>query len=306
MPLTRPMKGEDLEDSKLDSISFPVIVSPKLDGIRSIKVSGKMVSSTFKPIANVHIRSLLEMALPNGADGEIISGPTFQSTTSAVMTQEGEPEFTFWVFDLVNPENLEERYVDRLVQLHQWFNASERLNVKIVPTWIVFNLEEFLEREKLFLSLGYEGMMVRSLDGFYKCGRATLKQQWLFKRKPFEDSEAKIIGFVEQRTNTNRMETNELGLSKRSSSKSGKVRAGTLGKFLAVDIHGKFPDVVLRIGTGKGLTKDLRQNIWDDQASYMGRTIVYKFQRVGVKDAPRLPIYKGFRDPRDIEYDYTA
>lgn len=299
--ITRPMKAEDCPDEFLESILFPVLCSPKYDGIRSIKLDGAMKSSTLKLIPNKFIQKTLPSQIPDGADGELVVGDNFQDVTSGIMSVDGEPDFTFWMFDLVDPENLEEPYSGRLLNQAVWYER-EKANaprVRIVPTVLIYTIEELREYETEMLALGHEGVMVRAVEGPYKCGRSTLKQQWLLKRKPFEDSEAKIIGFEEQLTNTNEKKTNELGLTKRSSAKAGKVGNGTLGKFIAVDDK-KFPEVELKIGTGQGLDDNLRKEIWENKKRYKGKFIKFKFQRIGVKDKPRLPIFLGFRHPEDM------
>lgn len=294
------MKAEDLKDEHLSKLVFPVIGSPKLDGIRALKIQGQVLSSTFKPIPNHHIRKTLEKELPDGADGEIIVGDVFQEVTSGVMSAGGVPDFKFWMFDLVNENHLEEPYLQRQVKLTEWRTSAFAPNVIVVPTLLLQNLDQMRYYETECIEAGFEGIMLRSLDGPYKCGRSTLKQGWLLKRKPFEDSEAVIIGFEERLTNTNELQKNELGLAKRSSAKAGKVPMNTLGKFIATDIHGLFPGVELKIGTGKGLTDKLRKEVWENREAWMGRIIKYKFQRTGTKDAPRLPIFLGERHPEDI------
>lgn len=298
--LTRPMKAEDLEDKDLDRVVFPVIGSPKLDGIRAIKVRGQLVSSTFKPIPNHYIRTTLERELPDGADGEVMAGEVFQHVTSAVMSREGTPDFKFWMFDLVDEGDLTEPYLSRLVKIDLWKQEAKPINVQMVPTTYIHTLDELLFFEEEMLRAGFEGVMLRSMDGPYKCGRSTLKQGWLLKRKPFVDSEARIVGFEERLTNTNELQTNELGLAKRSSAKAGKVPMGMLGTFVAEDIHGRFPGVKLKIGTGRGLTDDLRKEVWNNRKAYVGQLVKYKFQKYGSKDAPRLPIFLGFRHPEDV------
>jgi len=138
--------------------------------------------------------------------------------------------------------------------------------------------------------------MIRSLDGKYKCGRSSLKEAILLKLKRWEDREGVVVGFEEQMTNTNEKTINELGHSERSSHQAGMVPAGTLGKLIIRDdLYGDIP-----VGTGKGMTKELRQLIWDNQADYMGKIVSYKFQPFGVKDLPRFPIWKGFRAAEDM------
>ena len=97
MTITKPMLAGTIED--IYKLDYPVICTPKLDGIRCLKIGGRAVSRTFKSIQNNYIRTILEKLLPDGMDGEIISGKNFQETTSAVMREEGEPEFVFWAFD---------------------------------------------------------------------------------------------------------------------------------------------------------------------------------------------------------------
>ena len=102
--IQKPLLAGNFDPEKAQ---LPYIATPKIDGIRFLMVNGVAVSRTFKPIRNQHIQSLLSTYLPDGIDGELTSGNTFQSSTSAVMTIEGEPNFKVWVFDYVNPDDNE-------------------------------------------------------------------------------------------------------------------------------------------------------------------------------------------------------
>lgn len=296
--ITKPMKGDDLEidDSSLDKLKYPLLGTPKLDGIRSIK-QGRALSSSFKDIPNKYIQRRM-MEVPDGTDGElIVPGMPFNKISSAIMSEDGEPDFRFCVFDYVST-SLTEPYKQRMARL-------EALDLpdfceKVLPT-VINSKEELIDFEKKCLEAGYEGIMVRSPDGPYKCGRATLRQGWLLKVKRFKDSEATIIGFEEQMENTNEATIDELGRTKRSKHKAGMVGKNTLGKFIVREV-GSTPwnGREFGVGTGEGLTADLRKEIWDNRDKYLGKMIVYKYQVHGVKELPRLPIWKGFRDPRDL------
>lgn len=292
-PITKPMLAATVED--VDELPFPMIASPKLDGIRCLKIDGKVLSRSLKPIANKHIRKVLEHVLPEGADGEIMSGDTFQATTSAVMSHGGEPEFAFCMFDYV-PEDLKEPYTKRVRRMHQTVMAACS-PIVILPVKTVWDSEELLAYEAKCLARGYEGVILRDPEGPYKCGRSTLRQGWLLKLKRFVDSEAEVIGFVEQLRNENEATVNALGYTERSSKKAGKVPAGTLGKLKVRDLK---TGVEFAIGTGKGLTADLRSRIWTYPEFFVGQIVKYKYQPIGVKVAPRLPIFLGFRDERDM------
>ncbi len=89
----KPMLAATLD--KLEDVKFPVLVQPKLDGIRCLIVNGEAVSKEFKPIPNKSIQSLLA-GLPDGLDGElVIAGieTDFSDAQSAIMSEEGEPDF---------------------------------------------------------------------------------------------------------------------------------------------------------------------------------------------------------------------
>ena len=58
MAITKPMLACDLK-GQWDKLVYPVYATQKLDGIRSLKIKNfGVVSRTFKPIANKHIRVL--------------------------------------------------------------------------------------------------------------------------------------------------------------------------------------------------------------------------------------------------------
>lgn len=305
----RPMKAdtlaETIEDLDKVEINYPVIASPKIDGIRCLKDDGKVLSSTLKLIPNKYTRSVLERLLPDGADGELTprgGDENFQDCTSMFMSVDGEPEFTFWMFDYVATQDaLTLPYEDRLQSLFKWWRLSGdavRQFVRVVPTVIILDREELDAFMKASLEEGFkEGVMIRKPSGPYKCGRATLREGWLSKIKYRADSEAKIVGFTEQMHNANVAKKDERGLTKRSSAKAGKVPAGTLGTLKVRDVH---TDIEFEIGTGKGLTAELRLKIWNNRKIYLGKFIKYSYQPCGVKDKPRQPSFLGMRDKRDM------
>ncbi len=300
--ITRPMLAETAED--LSKIQYPVLVSPKLDGIRILKVDGKIVTRKFIPLPNNYTRKWLEKYIPDGMDGELIlrNSKSFNDCQSAFMSEDGEPDFTFVVFDHVTSD-LSQPFVERYRGIRKtleekvWINVGTLQKVDIVPHYRAVDEEELMSFEKMFVNDGYEGLMIRHPYGKYKCGRSTLKEGLLLKVKRFEDSEAIILDIQELMHNKNEQETDELGLSKRSKSLSGMVPANTLGNFIVRDIKS---GVEFEIGTGLGLTQTLRKSIWDNKSSFIGKLVKYKFQPAGIKDKPRFPVFLGFRDERDM------
>lgn len=290
--ITRPLLAATLDNVK--TLKFPVLVTPKLDGIRVLKVDGKAVTRKFKPIPNTHIRELLEKHLPDGIDGELMTSGTFNDIQSKVMSFDGQPEFTFYAFDYVSTE-LTEPYrvrVQKLFDIIQKQNTPFRV-VVLYPE-LVENENELLKYEAKCLQKGFEGVMIRNPLGKYKCGRSTPKEQILMKLKRFLDAEARVVGFEEKMHNDNKQERDQFGLSKRSSKKDGLQPADTLGSLIVEDVK-----TGVKFGIGSGFDDTLKKEIWTQQNKYINKLVKYKYQSVGAKDAPRFPVFLGFRSELD-------
>lgn len=293
--ISKPMlAGKCLDVAKL---KYPVYVTPKLDGIRALMIDGKLVSRNFKSIPNNYIRKTFEDILPDNIDGELIlngekeSGAEFGKTTSAVMSEDGEPDVKYYAFDYVKG-NISKPYTERILDLQKSIKSSK---VIILSPVKINNEKELLKYEAECLAKGYEGVMIRSGDGPYKCGRSTEREGYLLKLKRFEDSEAEIIGFEEQMSNQNEAEEDAFGRTKRSQAKAGMVAADTLGHLIVKDVKSG-----IDFGVGSGLNDAIRDEIWKNKKKYMGKIIKYKFQPYGVKEKPRLPIFLGFREKGDM------
>ena len=239
-------------------------------------------------------------------DGELTFGPpenvthpeVFNQTTSAVMSGDGEPLCTYWVFDSTEMPDL--KYEIRLGMAQGAVHViSERdlmgsIIFRSLDYKICRNPEEVLDYERTCLNMGYEGIMLRKPDMPYKFGRSakTRTQQHLLKLKRFEDGEAEIVGYEELMHNDNEATKDAFGNTERSTSLENLRPAGTLG---ALKVRGmwKGESVLFKIGTG--FDHELRAKLWADRGKNLGKTVTYKFQACGSKDAPRFPVFKGFR-----------
>lgn len=286
--LTKPMLAGKCTD--IHKLRFPVLATPKIDGIRCLIIlqngQRRAVSRNFKPIPNHHVREWLEENCPVGYDGElIVPEGTFQQTSSAIMSRTGKPDFTYLVFDLVTDIGM--GYDERMWNLE---HEPTREHVDLVlPLEMQYpgQLEGF---EQQCLRDGYEGVMVRSPDGRYKCGRSTEREGLLLKIKRFVDGEAVIFGVEELMHNANPAELDELGRTKRSSHKANQHPRGMLGALLVFD---RETGVKFRIGTG--FDEQSRRELWKMAVSLPGKIVKYKYQSTGVKEAPRFPVFLGFR-----------
>lgn len=294
----KPLLAATVE--KVEDIRFPVLASPKLDGVRAIVIDGVVMSRSLKPIPNKHVQKLFGWM--EGFDGELIVGdPTakdvYQVTTSGVMSVEGEPDVCFWVFDLIHQGD--DHFSRRLFAMEHWLNnpANDRpelYKVRRVPQEIISNPTDLDMLEEYHLRYGYEGVMLRDPNGRYKCGRSTLKEGILLKLKRFQDDEAEVVGVEELLRNGNEAKTNELGHTERSSHKANMIPSGTLGALICKTKDG----VEFRIGTG--LTQADRDSLWAVRDTLPGKLVKFKYFTIGVKVAPRFPVFLGFRDPIDL------
>ena len=285
----KPMLSATCEDPRL--LTFPVLASPKLDGIRAIVYGGQLVSRNLKPIRNILTHKRFSNAAYEGLDGELILGnhdaTVFRRTTSAVSAFEGTPDVTFWVFDV---QGLSAGYSER----YRYLTDSRRLpGVRVVPHTHICNPDKLLEFEEECLADGYEGVMIRSLNGLYKQGRATVREGSLLKLKRFSDAEAEVIGFEERMHNGNEATTDALGRTERSSHQANMTGRGDLGALIVRGINGPYKGAEFRIGTG---FDDIDRNIiWTARDRMLGHICKYKFFPMGSKLLPRFPVFLGWR-----------
>lgn len=304
----RPMRAAKL--TKPENLRFPLLASIKEDGVRCSLRDGKALTKSLHLVPNLHVQRLLreawEGAELRGAsvDGElVIPGLDYNSIQSQIMSRGGEPAFEFRLFDRVPQEGSKVDWSmgfnDRLGWLRRevcFHPEGEGFLREIQQRWI-HNMEELLAFEQEAVDAGREGLMLRSPDGIYKCGDATEREQYVIKMKRFYDSEARIVGWKERMRNTNEAKVNALGHKERSSAKEGLVPAGDLGSWIVEEtING----VVVQFDVGSGLTARQRVDYWAIKEQKIGDLVKYKFQELTKYGVPRLPIFLGDRDKRDM------
>lgn len=330
MTAVKPLLAIDLE--KVGELRYPVYVSPKIDGVRALIVNGVVQSRSGKPIPNLYVQKLFGRPELEGFDGELVVGPpnapdVMQKTMSGVMSIEGEPDVTYFVFDkwqhaqtgiggavvLAAPG-----WLTRFEELqHEIYTLNDlrALRVRIVNHLVCNTETELLAEEASYLAAGYEGLMARQPDAVYKHGRSGKRDQTLVKVKRFVDAEAEVVGVEELMHNDNEAFTDELGRTKRSTHQENKRGADMLGAFVCKTPEG----VEFRIGTGRGLTPQVRKTLWvehlagsvvellDPGQAVVGRIVKYRhFEASGVKDAPRFPVWLGFRAKEDLDESCDA
>lgn len=290
----RPMLAIAADTEYLQKLRYPVLASPKIDGVRAMVVNGQLVSRSLKPIPNKHVQATFSHRAFEGYDGELVVGSPvdkncMQHTTSGVMSHEGKPAVTFWVFDRWDLQQLP--YFERLERIR---GIPELAAYRLDHT-IIHSYEHLMEYESLQTGSGYEGVMLRGFNNKYKFGRSTLREGGLIKVKRFFDSEAEILGYEPLYRNENAATVNELGLTERSTHQANKVADDLLGSVTVRDIH---TGVVFDIGSGFDMVQ--RRQLWEQRTTLRGKVIKYKSFLVGVLEKPRFPIFLGFRSSLDM------
>lgn len=304
----KPMLASPVE---LNKLRFPLMLSPKLDGIRALVMNGIVMSRSLKPIPNIRVQELFGHL--EGYDGELIVGnPTdkecFCNTTSGVMSRNGEPEVYYHVFD---------RHDLKLFWQERYDRLDDSEFVIPVNHHHVMSYNTILEWEEEYIEQGYEGVMLRDPDGPYKFGRSTAREGWLLKLKRFKDSEALVIGMEEKMHNANEATIGELGQTKRTSHQENLIPLNTMGALIVRDLN---TGIEFNIGTGfsdenrarwwslwrnasveEGDIR-LRQNNGGSIIKFANPNLIvkYKFFATGSKDKPRFPTYIGIRNTEDM------
>ena len=301
----KPLFAEDYDEDKL---KFPVLVQPKIDGVRGIHLRSSLgfTGRSLKKHGNKFISNLLSDHKYLGLDGELIIGtnPTdkdlCRSTTSVINSFEGEPLLTWYVFDYITEQTISLPYNQRLIKLkskvEELNNTDDRISIKLIETRIASNLQELLSFDKEFISLGYEGTIIRDPNGLHKSGRSTVREGLLLRIKRFIQEDAVVLSITEAMENTNEKKKNELGHSERSTHKENLVPKGMVGNLICRDVK---TGNTITVGPGK-MTHELRTYYFQNQHELIGKVISYKNFPHGVKDKPRFPTFENVRIDSDI------
>jgi DNA ligase-1 len=289
-------------------LRFPLLASFKLDGIRAPQTGGFSMSRKMIPLPNKFVQAWSDRYANqlHGLDGELIVGPpnlqtTFNTTTSAVNSIEGEPDFRYYVFEHWNCPGFSAQFRYNSLQL-----AFKHLPDEVLSRLVLLEqvLIKSLGELKLYyvkaLALGYEGLILKAPDEDYKFGRSTINGGQALKWKEFDFIKCRITGVKQGMKNTNEKTRDAVGKAKRSSAKAGKVPVEEVGGFEVVceDDTSAFNGKQFRCGPGN-LKDDELQNLWAIAHLLPGRLIRVKVQKSGAMDLPRFPGFNAWVSEND-------
>lgn len=275
----------------LSWLRYPLLASPKLDGIRAIKEGGRLITRKGLAIPNIYIQSVCS-GLPDGLDGELVLADwtaPYRHVSSAVMSRHGEPDFRFVAFDIASPAMEFAPYSLRNDELAAIRSKGYVEQLMVMPQEKVSSVEELEAIVALHESSMYEGTMVRNPFAGYKRGRSTLTEGIMLKIKRWEDEEATVLAIHEEQENLN--DKDERG--RRHGFSEGKFGKGRLGA-----IECRFEDgTEFRCGTGFDARE--RSSYWASPLYLPGKSVTIKHlpppggRQPG--EAPRFPVFKGIR-----------
>lgn len=299
------MLASDLQQNKL---KFPLYIEPKIDGVRGMNINNIYTGRSLKPPKNYAAAVRFSAPAYFGFDGEMAAEhethpDLCRLTTSALSTISGERFLLWHVFDYIVPETRYLPYILRVQALRKRVNELitthpvEAQRLRIIPILEVNSWEELVHQDTIWLAKGFEGTIVRDINGMYKEGRSTAIEGGLLRLKRFADAEAVVLRIEEGDANENEAVVNELGRTSRSTHKENMVPNGMVGALICLDVKSQKE---IRVAPGR-MTHKERKEFFESPHLIVRKTIKYKTFLKGVKDLPRFPTYQCIRDEGDID-----
>lgn len=275
----------------VDRLEYPVGFEPKLDGFRlvTMKTEGdvKLFTRNGNALDNFpELKKVLEAADYDNfvLDGEIF-GTDFNQTSSVVLSEKNlkdETLLNYYAFDAVPTADWVSQeckipFKERRKVLHELISKIASDRVQAVVGRDVESDEEMIELYNEYLADGWEGGMVKDLEGLYMHKRSDS----ILKMKPVSTHEGVITGWYE--------------------GKSGAKWEGLFGGFNLLLPNG----VTTRVGNG--FSDALKNQIFNDGPnSYKGRVAEAEGQLLTEDGKIRFPRFKRFRDIRDVDPSVAA
>lgn len=311
MPGTIPtfdvMLAHKFDEKTSKKLNWPVAVEPKLDGVRVICLvkdgKAQFFSRTGKPFPAVEhlgvpvvnmVRRYFQNKMPQHVanarvafDGEIVSG-NFNKTVGDVRRKdEAATDAEYHIFDVMpytsftedQVKELPGPYLKRRDLLGGFMGYNNSPLLKQTPIVMAANADECLLHYAEFRAQGFEGAMVKPLEGIYEKRRS---RNWL-KLKAEETEDLVVIGAFEG---------------------NGKY-AGMLGGLIcnrfgvSVNVGGGLSDAQ-RVEFWAAYQKDLNTKIIPGEFTFeiLNRMIEVEFHEVTPDGSLRHPRFIRFRDDK--------
>ena len=249
--------------------------SPKLDGVRCFYIPGKgLMSRTLKLkyVGLGHIESLCYQGTNTILDGELyIPGEKFDRISGIARDTKNinladKQRMQFHVFAQIIKDYTFVNTESMIESISESIPDNQSILVPLPYTYVANNPAAIQVQNQLNATAGFpEGTMLRHPLVAYREGRS----HDLLKVKNFVKSNFVITGFVRGK---------------------GKY-ANSLGTLTVTDLVG---GVMITSNVGTGFTDAQRQELWDNQAQYLGEDVEVIY--LGVTDGKKLrhPVFLKF------------
>ena len=263
------------------------IIERKLDGWRAVahrtpnrvRLYGGRNGSEYTGKLPYIEAVLTRLPEDTAVDGELIA-PDGWGSVQGTMTRGGtaphepsaaNPPLLYVLFDVLKVQGQDVRKLP-------WRERRALLAASGFSGPLVFTSETFpsdLRVYQQFLDEGHEGAVAKHVDSKYVAGKN--HHSWV-KVKPTLTGEALIRGF--------------------KPGTPGSDFDGTLGALELEMLDANDQPNGVRCKAGSGLDRDLRDLIWGDQDTFLGRPVEIRYQELGPTGIPRFPRFLRLRDDK--------
>lgn len=283
----KKMKGMKALDPKLDGIRITALLDKDKDTVELYTRNG-LRNENFPHIESFLKEFLKQSPLSLVIDGEMVSASFQELMTQANRKYDVDTSAAYYaIFDIVPmDEFLNGKSKMGLKDRHSILADLESTFEEIAPggklsvvnkLYVDLDTDEGIEKMTEFynemVSLGYEGIMVKDIDGIYECKRS---QSWL-KWKPSDSADLVIVAV-------------EPG-------KEGKKRDGVMGNLV---VEGEHDGKKIRSNVGTGFNDQQLKEFWENRDNLIGEIVEIEFDSITQNKnsdtwSLRFPRFKCFR-----------
>lgn len=271
-----PMLAHDY-NKRGKSMIFPCYVQRKLDGVRCVAIpsrglysrNGKKFPHLEHICADIDRFGLPDMIL----DGELYSDElSFQEIVGIVKKETLRPDdeikmkkIYLYVYDCIMLKQPALTYKDRYEILQSAFSSSVSFpSLRLLPTAECASEDDMKRLHAEYVAEGYEGIMLRQMNGKYKIGHRSPELQ---KYKEFCDAEYPVVGFKQG---------------------DGEERGCVIWQCCT-------PSGLEFAVRPRGTRAD-RAELFANGAAYIGKLLIVRYQELTTDGVPRFPVGISFRD----------
>jgi DNA ligase-1 len=270
--------------NKKNDIVFPCYVQPKLDGLRCVcymmpcgnsndckVVAQSRTGAYFETVEHIcaELRPILLQNPGLMLDGELYTTELpFEELAGLIKRKKASDAnanvqcIKYHIYDVVVDGV---PYSERHARIVGAISKADKCHhLEVVHTQLIHNANEFKQAFGDYVAAGYEGIMLRNVNGLY---RQNYRSHDLQKYKEFVESEYPIVGFKEA---------------------DGRDK-GTVVWVCATDECRQFS--VRPRGT-----QEQRRQWFQDGHKYQGKLLTVIYQELSELNVPRFPVGKAIRD----------